>query len=74
MKIGNKFYEIQIILRQYKCPAEVVYGFDVDCCSILYDGVNYYTTERAQYSQLNKINHFDCDRMSNSYIYRYNII
>jgi hypothetical protein len=70
MKVGKSLYEIQIILRSYKCPAEVVYGFDVDCCSILYDGVNYYSTERCYNSHENKINHFDCDRMSNSYVYR----
>lgn len=31
---------IQIILRQYKSPAEILMGFDVDCCSVGYDGKN----------------------------------
>jgi hypothetical protein len=68
--INETVYETQIILRSYKCPAEVIYGFDVDCCSFLFDGKNYYGTERALYALNNKINHFDCDRMSNSYIFR----
>lgn len=62
--------EIQIILRLYKSPAEIIYGFDIDCCGFLYDGKTMFCTERAKYSYENKINHFDIDRMSPSYAYR----
>jgi hypothetical protein len=63
-------FEIQIIMRLYQSPAEIIYGFDVDCCGILYDGEKFYCTERGKYSHDNKINHFDIDRMSKSYCYR----
>ena len=67
LEINNKQ---QFIFRLYKSPAEIVYGFDVDCCGFLYDGTNVYATERAYYAWKNKINHFDFDRMSKSYSYR----
>ena len=62
--------EIQIIRRIYKSPAEILYGFDIDCCGILYDGKDIWCTRRAQYAIENKINHFDPERVSPSYPYR----
>lgn len=32
------FRHVQIIARLYKSPAEVLMGFDVDSCSVGYDG------------------------------------
>jgi hypothetical protein len=32
------YRHIQIILRLYKSPAEILMGFDVDCCAVGYDG------------------------------------
>ena len=29
---------IQVVLRLYKSPAEILMGFDVDCCSVGFDG------------------------------------
>jgi hypothetical protein len=34
------YRHIQIILRLYKSPAEILMGFDVDCCSVGFDGAN----------------------------------
>eukprot|EP01113_Clastostelium_recurvatum_P038834 TRINITY_DN5858_c0_g1_i1.p1 TRINITY_DN5858_c0_g1~~TRINITY_DN5858_c0_g1_i1.p1 ORF type:complete len:845 (+),score=160.72 TRINITY_DN5858_c0_g1_i1:35-2536(+) len=41
---------IQIILRLYKSPAEVLLGFDIDSCTIGYDGSDVYSTERFRRS------------------------
>jgi hypothetical protein len=32
------YRHIQIVLRLYKSPAEILMGFDVDACSVGYDG------------------------------------
>lgn len=63
---------IQGILRLYSCPSEIIHGFDVDCCGILYDPSSdkLYATERALYAFLNKTNIFDPERSSPSYVYR----
>ncbi|KAN0024453.1 hypothetical protein ACTFIV_008861 [Dictyostelium citrinum] len=44
---GTGFRNIQIVLRIYKSPAEVLMGFDIDCCSIGYDGTDVYAMPRA---------------------------
>lgn len=44
---GNKFYNVQIILRAYNSVSEVITGFDVDCCCIVYYLGEYYVTERG---------------------------
>lgn len=60
----------QVIFRKYRSISEIVHGFDIDCCGfLLYDG-NIYCTKRALYSIKNKVNWFDPDRMSPSYVYR----
>lgn len=43
-RIGRK---IQVVLRLYDSPAEVLYGFDVDCCSCAYDGQKVWATPRC---------------------------
>lgn len=68
-KYGKNRYH-QFIFRLYKAPTEVVHGFDVDCCGILFDGKDLYATERALYSLKNKINWFDPKRASPSYAHR----
>eukprot|EP01130_Rhizamoeba_saxonica_P010233 TRINITY_DN418_c1_g1_i3.p1 TRINITY_DN418_c1_g1~~TRINITY_DN418_c1_g1_i3.p1 ORF type:complete len:752 (-),score=143.16 TRINITY_DN418_c1_g1_i3:80-2311(-) len=37
---------VQIILRLYKSPAEILLGFDIDSCCIGYDGYDVYCMER----------------------------
>ena len=64
--------EAQGILRLYKAPTEIVHGFDVDCCGILYDlhTGKLWATKRAYWSFLNKMNIFDPERASPSYVSR----
>ena len=62
--------KFQFILRLYKSPSEIVHGFDVDCCGILYDGHCLWATKRALYAIQNKVNWFDPSRSSPSYAYR----
>lgn len=71
---------MQIILRHYKAPTEIVHGFDLDCCGILWDGTyrvvgshrvpNLWATERAVYAHEHHVNWFDPGRVSPSYAYR----
>ena len=42
------FRHIQIILKVYKSPAEVLLGFDVDSCCVGYDGTSVWTAKRAR--------------------------
>lgn len=60
---------MQIILREYKTPSEIVHGFDVDCCGYLYHPYSntLYRTLRSKYSTENKVNFFDPERSSPSY-------
>eukprot|EP01038_Epipyxis_sp_PR26KG_P008038 gene8038-10893_t len=62
---------IQIIRRLYTCPAQIILGFDVDCCCILttLDG-ELYITERGAYSLNKGYNMLNFDRLSPSYEYR----
>lgn len=63
-------YDRQLILRVYSCPSEIVHGFDVGCCGVLFDGKDVWATERALYCINNKVNWLEPDRASPSYIYR----
>lgn len=59
--------EIQIILRLYQTPSEVIHGFDVDCCCLGYDGNNVWMTQRAYYAFTNGYNTVNFNRLSPSY-------
>ena len=61
---------LQLIHRRYRSMSEVVHGFDLDCCGVLYDGEKYYCTERTLYSLRNRCNWVDHTRSSPSYVYR----
>lgn len=63
-------HNYQVIFRKYKSPSEVVHGFDIDCSGFLFYKNKLYGTKRAAYSLKNKVNWFDPDRMSPSYVYR----
>ena len=62
---------VQIIKRLYSSPAEIIYGFDVDCCCIL---VNFegqiWTTERGYYSIQHGYNTVNFEKLSPSYHFR----
>jgi len=44
---GTPARPVQIVLRRYQSPSEVLLGFDVDCCAFGFDGVRVYATPRA---------------------------
>jgi hypothetical protein len=44
LKVGLK---VQIVLRLYDSPAEVLLGFDCDCCCCAYDGRDVWVTPRC---------------------------
>lgn len=59
----------QIIKRLYRCPSEIIHGFDVDCCCILVDinNTNIYATERCLNAIQNCYNVVNFSRLSPSY-------
>lgn len=65
---------IQVVLRKYKAPTEIVHGFDLDCCGFILscdDGTpRLWATKRAVWSVNNMTNVFDPSRASPSYAYR----
>ncbi|CAM9117852.1 unnamed protein product [Scytosiphon promiscuus] len=61
------FRKIQIVLRLYKTLAEVLHGFDVDCCSVGFDGHTVWATNRAARSICKRYNVVDISRRSPSY-------
>ncbi len=66
----HKDKKIQLIKRVYQSPSEIVHGFDLDCVGVIWDGNSLWATRRAIWSYENKINWFDPDRMSPSYVHR----
>lgn len=67
---GFPHRNIQIVLRLYKSPAEVLLGFDVDSCSIGFDGKKVWITERGQRAINKRYNLVNPTRRSSSYEYR----
>ncbi len=58
---------VQIILRIYKSPAEVLMGFDLDCCTFGYDGSQVWALPRARRAIAARMNLVDVDRQSTTY-------
>ena len=48
--------KIQIVLRVYDSPAEVLVGFDVDCCCCCYDGREVWITPRCEHALRSGVN------------------
>ena len=73
-KYGTASYErkeeIQVILRLYRTPSEILHGFDIDSCCMGYDGKDIWITNRCLFSLLNGYNTVNFDRLSPSYEYR----
>eukprot|EP00927_Polykrikos_kofoidii_P043731 TRINITY_DN37814_c0_g1_i1.p1 TRINITY_DN37814_c0_g1~~TRINITY_DN37814_c0_g1_i1.p1 ORF type:complete len:1871 (-),score=397.34 TRINITY_DN37814_c0_g1_i1:75-5687(-) len=61
------YRHVQIILRLYKSPSEVLAGFDVDSCSVGYDGSNVWMTPRCHNSVTAQFNTVDMTRRSPTY-------
>ncbi|KAF7347372.1 Ankyrin repeat protein [Mycena venus] len=58
---------VQIILRQYTSPAQVLMGFDIDAGCCLYDGSRVYASPRAIIAMMRQANTIDPSRRSSSY-------
>ncbi len=64
------YRHIQIIIRLFKSPAEVLMSFDVDSCCVGFNGKKVFCTPRSHYSIVHKKNFADLTRRSFSYEYR----
>jgi hypothetical protein len=65
---------VQVVLRLYKSPAEVLMGFDIDCCSVGYDGNTVWALPRAHRAITKRYNLVDMSRRSLTYetrLYKY---
>jgi hypothetical protein len=58
---------VQIVLRLYQSPAEVLAGFDVDAPCCAYDGSRVYANPRAIVAMMRQCNTIDVTRRSPSY-------
>ena len=61
------FRHIQVVLRLYSSPAEVLCGFDVDSCACGYDGERAYFCQRTALAFASQANSVDVSRRSPSY-------
>ena len=61
---------VQVVLRLYSSPAQVLLGFDLDCCCLLYDGARVLASERGRRALRLRYNLHDASRMSLSYEHR----
>jgi hypothetical protein len=65
---------VQVVLRLYKSPAEVLMGFDIDCCAVGYDGSTVWALPRAHRAIVKRYNLVDMSRRSLTYetrLYKY---
>ncbi|EFC36797.1 hypothetical protein NAEGRDRAFT_82124 [Naegleria gruberi] len=65
-----KLRPIQVVLRIYKSPAEVLLGFDIDCATMGFDGNQVWSSARARRALMYHTNLVDVDRQSTTYEYR----
>ncbi len=63
----KKLLQIQIILRLYDTLAQVLVGFDVDCCCIAFNGTNLLVTQRGLNAIKYRVNVANLSRRSPSY-------
>lgn len=61
------YRSIQIVLRLYTSPAEILAGFDVDVACYAYDGDRVWANPRAIVSMMRQSNTVDMTRRSPSY-------
>eukprot|EP01133_Synstelium_polycarpum_P020953 gene20953-25153_t len=61
------FRNVQVVLRLYKSPAEVLMGFDIDACSVGFDGSDVYALPRARRAIVNGVNCVSMTRRSLTY-------
>ncbi|CAB9509719.1 SH3KBP1-binding protein 1 [Seminavis robusta] len=65
--VGYPQRNVQIILAHHRCPAEVVFNFDIDCCQVFFDGKNVRATPAAQRALMTGTNMADPERRSGNY-------
>ncbi|GMH44409.1 hypothetical protein BSKO_12361 [Bryopsis sp. KO-2023] len=61
------YRHIQIVLRLYSSPFEVIAGFDVDSCAVGYDGKKVWTTPRCHMALVAQSNPINLTRRSPTY-------
>ena len=61
------YRSVQIVLRLYSSPAEVLAGFDIDAPCCAYDGNRVWASPRAIISMMRQSNTVDVTRRSPSY-------
>jgi len=61
------FRHIQIILRLYRSPAEVLLGFDIDSCCVGFDGTDVWCQERFKRALTKRYNLINTSRRSLTY-------
>eukprot|EP00008_Paramoeba_atlantica_P011906 CAMPEP_0201501246 /NCGR_PEP_ID=MMETSP0151_2-20130828/83485_1 /ASSEMBLY_ACC=CAM_ASM_000257 /TAXON_ID=200890 /ORGANISM="Paramoeba atlantica, Strain 621/1 / CCAP 1560/9" /LENGTH=676 /DNA_ID=CAMNT_0047894737 /DNA_START=43 /DNA_END=2073 /DNA_ORIENTATION=- len=61
------FRHVQIILRMYRSPAEVLMGFDIDSCTIGFDGSKVWALPRCRRALTKRYNVVDLSRRSLTY-------
>jgi len=72
--LNYPYRHIQIVLRLYRSPAEVLHGFDVDCCACCYNGSDVYVTPRSLNAIRKRCNFTNPTRRSITYeprLYKY---
>lgn len=65
---------VQIVLRLYKSPSEILMGFDIDSCCVGFDGTTVWALPRAKRAICKRYNLVDMSRRSLSYearLYKY---
>ena len=70
---GCPLRHVQIVLRLYKTPAEVLLGFDLDCVGVGFDGTDVWALPRARRAVNYRMNVADPSRQTyrtTSYEYR----
>ncbi len=63
----KKLLQVQIILRLYDTLAQIMVGFDVDCCCVCWNGKSIQTTQRGLLALKYRVNLASLTRRSPSY-------
>jgi hypothetical protein len=61
------YRHVQIILRLYKSPLEILLGFDLDSCCVGYDGTHLWAMERFRRAMTKRYNLVNVSRRSFTY-------
>jgi len=64
---GPLWPTVQVVLRCYSSPAEVLLGFDVDCCCVGFDGQRAWANSRGLRALSHRVNVVDLTRRSTTY-------